>query len=175
MEPKGRRFFASAAIAMLVICIVVPVAWILLNQNQGLNLDLVKVGQIHTGGSTWDVEVRGEIAFVIDRNEPTPGGLVLINVSDRTDPKELSSFHDGGLPIALDVADDLVYVADTSDGLEIINVSDPKNPEEIGGYTGSGAVYDVQVVGDVAYVADWNSGLLILNVTDPTNPLYLSG
>ncbi|MFW9913454.1 MAG: LVIVD repeat-containing protein, partial [Candidatus Thorarchaeota archaeon] len=128
----------------------------------GPDQHLTKLGQINTGGRTADVKVRGNIAFVIDQNEPTPGGLVLINVSDPANPSMLSSFHDGGWPQRLDVAGGIVYVADAQEGLEIIDVSDPTSPSEIAQYAGSGEVYDVQVIGGIAYIADWNNGLVIL-------------
>jgi hypothetical protein len=135
---------------------------------------LTELGQIDTGGRAELVEVVGDIAYIIDGDEETPGGLVLIDVSDPTSPIQLSSWSDGGHPFELDVDGNFAYVADGFEGLEIINVTDPENPSEIAQYDGSGEIYDVQIVGDIAYVADWNWGLLILNVSDPTNPNLLA-
>ncbi|MFW9804357.1 MAG: LVIVD repeat-containing protein [Candidatus Thorarchaeota archaeon] len=169
----GQKRFLALIIALLI-GITIPIALILNSQQPNSNLELTKIGQIDTGGGTEYVKVVGDIAYVIDQGEPTPGGLVLINVSDPANPSQLSSFHDGGWPQSLDVVEDIVYVADTIEGLEIIDVSDPRNPSEIGQYRGSGEVYDVQVIDDIAYIADWNNGLVIINVTEPSNPSYMS-
>ena len=101
----------------------VLLTFILYNPQPASDLELTKIGQIDTGGRTADVKVVGDIAFVVDQNEPTPGGLVLINVSDPSSPSELSSLHDGGWPQRLDVDGNIVYVADAQEGLEIIDVS----------------------------------------------------
>ncbi len=177
MNTKQSR--SLALLIILVIAIGIPVILILNNQQpdsdlEPPNLELTKIGQIDTGGSTEYVKVVGNIAFVIDRNEPTPGGLVLINITDPANPSELSSFHDGGRPQKLDVVGNIVYVADASEGLEIIDVSDTTNPVEIAQYDGSGEIYDVQVIDDIAYVADWINGLVILNVSEPSDPSYMS-
>ena len=138
------------------------------------SITLTEIGQIDTGGSADFVEVVGDIAYVLDNNEGSPGGLVLIDVSDPSNPVELSSWTDGGYPFQLDVAGNFVYVADGFEGLEIINVTDPENPSELYQYEGSGEIYDVQIVDDIAYVADWNWGLLVLNVSDPASPDLLA-
>ena len=172
MDTKQARILAILII--VVIAIGIPVILILNTPQPESDLNLTKVGQIATGGSTEYVKVVGNIAFTIDKNEPTPGGLVLINITDPANPSEMSSFHDGGLPQSLDVAGNIVYVADTFEGLEIIDVSDPTNPIEIAQYDGSGEVYAVHVIDDIAYLADWNNGLVVLNVSDPGNPTYMS-
>ncbi|MGY5880864.1 MAG: hypothetical protein RTV31_11470 [Candidatus Thorarchaeota archaeon] len=138
------------------------------------SITLTELGQIDTGGFANFVEVAGDIAYVLDTNEEHPVDLVLIDISDPTNPVELSSWSDGGHPWELDVAGNFVYVADGFEGLEIINVTDPENPSELCQYDGSGEIYDVQIVDDIAYVADWNWGLLVLNVSDPASPDLLA-
>ncbi len=145
-----------------------------LSSIQSSTIGLAKTGQIDTGGQAEFVEVVGDIAYVVDVDEDSPGGLVLIDISDPTEPVEISSFNDGGRPFEFAVADGLVFLADAFEGLEIINVSDPENPEEIYQYNGSGAIYDVQIVEDIAYVADWNWGMIVLNISDPVNPELLA-
>ncbi|MBN2230707.1 MAG: hypothetical protein JW779_14050 [Candidatus Thorarchaeota archaeon] len=166
---RRRGIIGFAAFLLVTIGIAIPLA-LLLQPHQ---IELTKVGELDVGWA-WAVEVEGDIAYVLERDEPTPRGLVIVNVSDPTAPVELGSFHDGGAPMSLDVVSDLVFVADQFEALEIIDVSDPSDPIEVGEYEGSGEIYDVQVVGDLAYVADWNEGLVILNISDPTSPVFLS-
>jgi hypothetical protein len=171
---ERRHLTAVGIIIMLILGFGTLVILFLNNQAPEPTLTLTKISQIDTGGRTADVKVVGDVAYVIDQNEPIPGGLVLVNISDPSNPSELASLHDGGLPNKVDVMGNYVFVADIFEGLEIINASDPTNPNEIAEYTGSGEVFDVQIVENIAYVADWNNGLIILNVSDPGNPELLA-
>jgi hypothetical protein len=174
MDLRKKRIVMGSILILVAIGVLIPFAILLNNPIPEMNIELKRLGQFDIGGRTASVKVQGDIAYIIDQSEPTPEGLILINVSDPTNPFEISSFHNGGLPRELEVVGDLVFIADAFQGLEIINVSDTTNPGMIGEYPGSGEIYDVQVVGDLAYLADWNIGLIILNVSNPTSPVFLS-
>jgi hypothetical protein len=174
MDFQRKRVTLVAILILLTIGIFIPLAIFLNTPTSELTAELTKLGQLDIGGRTETVKVQGDIAYIIDQSEPTPEGLVLINVSDLTNPIELASYHDGGLPRELEVVEDIVYVADSFQGLEIIDVSDTANPQKIGEYIGSGEIYDIQIIGDLAYLADWNNGLVILNISDPTSPEFIS-
>jgi hypothetical protein len=137
--------------------------------------NLVELGQIVTGGIAYDVQVVDNIAYVAD------GRLVLIDVSDPENPREISSFQDGeGSPEDIYISDDLAYVADGIDGLEIIDISDPSNPVEVGSFNDGGHAHSVSLIGKYAFVADGEDGLEVIDVNDPENPVevaqyYLSG
>ena len=161
----------------LVICSIVVALLLNLSTTSSSgtltnNQDLIirELGQIDTGGEAWDVQVVGNIAYVVDIPDNNLGGLVIIDVSDPTNPQKLSQYYDGGLPSAVYVAEDRAYVADGEDGLEIFDVRDPGNPIKLSQYHDGGDAYDVQVVGDLAYVAAWENGLEILDVSDPAHP-----
>jgi hypothetical protein len=126
-----------------------------------------ELGQINTGGRATDVEVHGNIAYVVDTTENNPGGLLIINVSDPTNPIIIESYYQSGLPRKVSVVGDIAYLANSMVGLEVLNISDPTNPVKIDQYTGGGVTYDVEVVGEIAYLADWSRGLVILNVSNP--------
>ncbi len=174
MESGRVRVIAFTIAVMLAVGVAISLVILQNNQTPEPTLLLTKIGQFDIGEMAVDVKLVGDIAYVIDQNEHTPGGLVLINISDPSNPTELSSYRDGGWPRKVDVAGSCAYIADAQYGLEIINVSNPVSPYKVGEYLGSGEVYDVQVVGSLAFVADWNNGLIILNVSDPSNPEYLS-
>lgn len=128
-----------------------------------------ELGQIDTGRMTIDVEVHGDIAYVVDATENNPGGLLIINVSDPANPIILASYYQSGLPWKVSIVGEIAYLANSMIGLEVLNISDPTNPVKIDQYTGSGKAYDVEVVGDDAYLTDWSRGLVISNVSNPSN------
>lgn len=174
MERRSIRVIALTVAVVLVVGVAITLAVIHNGQPSESTVQLTMVGQIDIGEAAADVKVVGAIAYVIDQSEHSLGGLVLVNVSDPSNPTELSSYRDGGWPQRVDVAGGFAYIADAFYGLEVINVSDPMNPSKVGEYVGSGEMYDVQIVDDIAFIADWNNGLVVLNVSDPSNPEYLS-
>ncbi|MFX0172905.1 MAG: LVIVD repeat-containing protein [Candidatus Hodarchaeota archaeon] len=86
--------------------------------------------------------------------------------------QELGQFNDGGEVVALQIIEDIAYVADWDDGLEIVDITDPSNPIELGQYAVECA-RGIQVVNDVLYLAYNTNGLFILNISDPSNPTEL--
>jgi len=133
----------------LVAIILISVNMQFVNSTQaGIFLEITKIGSIDTNGETINVFVKEGTAFVLDSNDYNPGGLVIIDISDPTNPVKLSSFYDGGNPLELVVKNDLVYLADGSDGIEVINISDLTNPVEIYQYPVSNYCSDVELVDD---------------------------
>ncbi len=170
MNKAHKRIVIGISLIVLVAAgIMIPLALI----PQSMQVELVELAEIDTGGWAGAVVVENDIAYVLDLGEPTPRGLVLIDVSDPSNPVELGSLEDEDFPIKLDVEGDIVYVADQFGSLRIIDASDPTNPVQIGEYVNSGETYDVQVIGDIAYVADLSEGLIILNVSEPSSPEVL--
>lgn len=55
-----------------------------------------------------------------------PEGLLLIDISDLSNPYQLTHFFDGGYAYDVKVIGNLAYVADRSDGLEIIQLYSEK-------------------------------------------------
>ncbi|MFX1283167.1 MAG: LVIVD repeat-containing protein [Promethearchaeota archaeon] len=131
---------------------------------------LKEVGQIDTNGEAYDVQVIGDLAYVVDTTDDNPGGLVIIDISDLSNPKKLSSYFIDGLPNSLFVTTETAYLTAKEEGLQIINVSDPTNPKKIGSHNDGGYATHVQVLGDIAFLADNADGLEVLNVSDPAHP-----
>ncbi len=73
-----------------LIGISIPLALVLYNPQPESDPGLAKIGGIDIGARTAYLKAVGNVAFVINQNEPTPGGLVLTNVSDPANPSELS-------------------------------------------------------------------------------------
>ena len=139
-----------------------------------LNIELNLIGEIDTGGQALAVHVEDGFAFVIDVGTLDTLGLVIVNISNPSQPEILSTYHDGGLPFALESVDEIVYIADQFEGLRIINISDPTHPTEIEGYVGSGMAFDLEIVGNLLFMADYEYGMVILNISTPSNPVFVS-
>ncbi|MFX1505728.1 MAG: LVIVD repeat-containing protein [Promethearchaeota archaeon] len=133
-----------------------------------------EISQLDTGGGAYALTISDNYLYVCDSLDDTPGGLVIIDISDPTNPIKIESF-DGGFPLDVTVRNNIAYVADFTDGLEIINVSDPSNPVLLGSYNPLDDMYTtcVKVLGDYAYVGDIHHGLFKVNIADPSNPTYV--
>jgi len=171
MEPKRKKLIVIISLCVVIgIGILIPVMLIMLNPSLSTN----ELGQIFTGGEARDVEIDDDIAYVVDTGDNNPWGLVIINVSDPTQPYILGSYYQSGLPFKVAVAGDIAVLANIHVGVEILNVSDPTNPVKIDQYTGSGEAYYVRIVGEIAYIADWSRGLVLLNISNPSNVSEIS-
>jgi hypothetical protein len=135
---------------------------------------LTEIGSIDTNGEAMNVVVRGNIAFVLDTADTNPGGLVIIDVSDPTNPVELSSLYDGGNAMELAIKDNLVFISDGTDGLETINISDLENPAEIYQYPVSTFSSDIDIVGDLLFAANWEMGFEIFNISNSLSPVKIT-
>lgn len=119
-----------------------------------------------------DVKISGNYAYCAFVN-----GLVVLDISDPTEPviysqKLLPSY--GG---EIDVAGDYAYYAYSyygAAGLKIINIGDPANPEVVGGCESSGWPFGVFVYGDYAYLAWGYTGVRIVHIADPANPTFVA-
>jgi hypothetical protein len=143
----------------------------------------VELGALDTPGGAYDVEVVGDLAYVISwerpptcRGCPPPppivGWLRVIDVSDPAFPVEIGALDTLGPAVDVEVVGDLAYVADGC-GLRGIDVSNPSFPVEIGAFDTPGSAVEVEVVGDLAYVADGYSGLRVIDVSNPASPVEL--
>ncbi|MFW9966797.1 MAG: LVIVD repeat-containing protein [Candidatus Thorarchaeota archaeon] len=132
------------------------------------------IGEIDTGGSALSVHVEDDLAFVIDFGEGASHGLIIVDVTNPSQPEILGTYHAGGLPFAIESVDEIVYIADQFEGLRIIDISDPANPVEIEGYVGSGMAFDLEIVGDLLFMADNEYGMVVLDISSPSNPVFVS-
>jgi hypothetical protein len=166
MNSKRKKLIIIIPLSLIIaVAIIIPVTLILINESS----NTTELGQISTGGEARDVEIKGDIAYVVDTGgESSPGGLVIINVSNPNHPSIIGSYYQSGLPFKVDVAGNIAVLANIYVGVEILNLSDLANPVKIDQYTGSGEAYDVQIIGEIAYIADWSRGLVLLNISDPS-------
>ncbi len=101
-----------------------------------------------------------------------PGGLMIYDVSDPSQPQFLSAFRTQNAQ-KLDVVNDRVFVADESRGLVVIDVSDPFMPRTVGECDTLDRAFGVCVANGYAYVADGLGGLQIVDLS-PLTPIPTS-
>jgi hypothetical protein len=159
-------------ITLLIIISILAVSIPLIFLFRFIPINTRQLGQIDTGGQAIGVDIEGDIAYVVDMMDYTPGGLVFINISDPYHPHKLGSFYDGGGLWAVDVVGSIAFLSNDLNGLEVVDVSNPLLPIKLDSYAGS--VFDVQVRGELAFLADWNNGLTILNVSNPSDLTFIS-
>ncbi len=111
--------------------------------------------------------------FAADRN-----GLVIVNISDPTQPVEVGCFNDGGSAWDLALKGSLAFVTDSETTLEIINITNPQNPVKVSHFEDE--VYDdmrglsIILNGSFAYLGTSHYGLFILNIVDIAHPVRIS-
>ena len=106
-------------------------------------------------------------------------GLVLVDVTDPTDPQKRSTFTpaDGSSVASVFASGSYAYITNVGNKFKIVDVSDPSDPDEIGAEALSGllvSAVNVHVEGNVAAVADQVNGLHLLNVANKSAPQWES-
>ncbi|MHA2164992.1 MAG: LVIVD repeat-containing protein [Candidatus Hodarchaeales archaeon] len=161
----------NLVISALVIAILLNVFAIsYVNAQTGKRIVIKEIGQIVKGEMAIDVYVEGDIAIVVDFDQ----GMYIFNISDPTNPSELSHYYEVGMEVHQPFfTKNLVYLADQSAGLRIINVSDPLNPKQVGLYAGE-QIMAVSVYEDFVFLSNVGKGLEVVNITDSTQPTEVS-
>ena len=90
MEPKRKKLIIISSLsAVIAIAILIPVTLILLKGS----FNTTELGQIYSGGEVADVEIEGDIAYIVDKADNNPGGLIIVNVSNPASPYILGSYY----------------------------------------------------------------------------------
>ena len=72
---------------------------------QPIQIELVELAEFDTSGFARAVVVENNIAYLLDVHDSAPSKLVLIDISDPSNPTELGSFQGDYFPIKLDSSD----------------------------------------------------------------------
>ncbi len=106
------------------------------------------------------IHVVGNYAYIADEH----GGLQIVDVSDRTDPKMAGSFFTPGAAYGVYVDNNHAYIAMGEAGLLVVDMTTQLTKT----FTTQGAAYSVHVVGGRAYIAEHEKGLEVVDVTNLT-------
>jgi len=131
----------------------------------------VFLGDLPFGANATDVVPVGGVAFAVSFG----GGMLAVDVSD---PSGMSIIHQQfwGFLNALDVTDDLAWVADGQAGLRVVDISDPADLVSIATQSVGGQPRDVvrsPVDEHYVFLADDFYGLRQMDVSDPAVPLLV--
>ncbi|MCA9571258.1 MAG: hypothetical protein KC656_25640, partial [Myxococcales bacterium] len=108
-----------------------------------------------------DVDVRGPIAYIAGGKK---GGLVIVDLSDPSAPKELARMPVEGSAISVRVDGTTAYLGVFGKGgLVTFDVSDPTAPKQLGQH--GGGAYFVEKKGDYVFVPG-----TVYDVSDPSKP-----
>ncbi|MHA2296860.1 MAG: LVIVD repeat-containing protein [Candidatus Hodarchaeales archaeon] len=150
--------------------------------TDGKNLEIIDISNhsnpiqvgtspVYVGGSSGFDSLRIQIIDKLAYIAAGEYGLVILNVSDLTNPSLISQFDDGGEINGLNVAGSKAYLADLTHGIEILDISDPENPVKLGQNNIAEDAWRILVIGNLAYVSCAENGLFIFDVSDPANPV----
>lgn len=120
----------------------------------------------------WGIEVRDTILYVAVGDE----GLYIFNVSDPTNPTQITFYDTPYNLTEFFILDSLIYLADC-DSMIILNISNPTTPQYVGAVDMPTTCTDVHVVYPYAYATAYASfgvgtdgSIKIIDISDPTNP-----
>lgn len=121
--------------------------------------------------------IKDNLAYIVTRD----GGLIIINVTDPTQPQDIGTYKEGdNFFTSIHIDGNLAYLTGQTGpkGLIIVNVSNPTSPTKVShfdidlfmeGYGSGSRSWGVYVANQVAYVT-FQSILVNINVSDPFNP-----
>jgi hypothetical protein len=115
------------------------------------------------------VAIAGDYAYVADFAE----GLLVIDVTDPSNPFEVGSVDTPFLGWSVAVSGGFAYVVEYYFGLRVIDVSDPSTPFVVGSFEAPfpSVAIDVAVTGSYAYLAALGGGVRVIDVGDPSSPM----
>ena len=121
-----------------------------------------------------DPRVHGGHDFVIQGSlavlDFTHSGIKIVNIENPRNLEVIGSYNSGGEYYYIDVVENLVYCAKSTDGLEILDISSPTDPIKVGEFSNGHGLYFIAVLDQIAYLSDLNhKQTLCLNISDPTN------
>lgn len=133
--------------------------------------NISELGSLATpSGFASDVQVIGDIAYVVITRTSLPdsvSGLRVFNVSDPANISELG-FFGTDQAMRLQVIDSTAYIADLLSGLRVLDVSNPASISELGFFVTGDFTLDVKVINRTAYVTGL-AGFQVLDVSNPAN------
>lgn len=135
-----------------------------------LGVDFVSAGvfqaEPHPGWETTGLDVQGRYAYLA----AGLGGLIVLDVEDKSKPRLLSRVESGGAVRAVRVMSGIGCLAVDGEGLVLVDLTDPAAPMLVGSYRASDNIHGFAAVGDYVYLAAGTAGLEVVDISDPSEP-----
>ncbi|MHA1474671.1 MAG: LVIVD repeat-containing protein [Promethearchaeota archaeon] len=177
-EPKYLDWFQSAETITSGAFVEENIAY--LPSNFGLeildisdpnNIDWISMYFDEIGGSTYDIVVNEDIAYISRIND----GFEVINVSNPYIPEKINQIE--GYFLVLDVKENFAYVTQDLVSVSVIDITDPTNSTGTFKATKILELGDIACIisdGDIMYVVEPTEGLFAYDITNPINPVYIT-
>lgn len=101
-----------------------------------------------------DIVTQGEFAYLANGEQ----GVLVLNISDPNDPKEIDRFDTLGTANGLALRGKDLFVADGDNGIVVLDASDPNQLVYKWGSDAFPKASDVAIWGDHAFIADASKG-----------------
>ncbi len=126
------------------------------------------VGRYVTQGFAQDVVKLGNLAYITQGE----GGLVIVNVSDPTNPVMVSTTTENvrGYSTKITMKDSAIYIAAGSFGVTVVDISDPSHPIVTASNTSMKPSHNLHIMGDYLFTAISELGVKIANISDVLYP-----
>jgi hypothetical protein len=137
-----------------------------------LHAEITEVGQCETPGSARGVFIRGDYAFIADRE----AGLTIIDISDPENPEIVGNFDDYENPQAADVSTvgEVAFISDQYNRLISLDISNFNDINLLDNHGLDDDANQVIVADDIACVTCDSYGLGLFDVSDPEDIRTLS-
>jgi len=122
-----------------------------------------------------DVTSDGHFIYIASKTEglliyTITADATLHRLSNIVPPFPLSHFS---MAVAIQVHDDIAYIANGRSGLLIVDVSRPSHPTILSSITIPGSCIDLMVLNEKVYISSHHGGITVVSVADPKQPRRL--
>jgi hypothetical protein len=138
--------------------------------NVSSTLQLGTVGSFNPSGYSLDIEVAGAVAYLVVGTK----GLLILDVSDPSDPFEVGSNSTNGYAQAVAVDGNTAFVANRSEGVTVIDVSDPSRPLQVATFDTPGSAHAITIHQGLALISDQRGGLQIARIQQDKHLIAVS-
>jgi len=115
-----------------------------------------------------DFLISDDVAFLTAFDN----GLVVVNISDKTQPTKIASYNDNNYLRAVAIKGDVLFIAGLNNTIEMLNISNLSTISKIAEYafpTTYADIYCLTVINSTLLVGSSYEGLTLLNISDINN------
>lgn len=137
---------------------------VLASQQRGLMIynksNQAFVGEVAVPGEAQKVKIVGNYAYVAGRQ----GGLSIVDISNPSAPRLMSSWNTTGYATNVDVKDNLAVVSSNSGGVYLFDITSPTTPVLLQRLTDCGYSNKARFDGNSIIVASRDNGIRVYNL-----------
>lgn len=116
----------------------------------------------------YDFEVIDDLAYLTT----TGDGLVVLNIADPMNVREIGRFAPLSQPHGIEILGDYAILV-CNRTFEIVDISNPREMSRVSLFDLPDSGWEIHLSGNYAYIACRSSGLRVINIADYTNPVEI--